>query len=122
MTRSIPHTVRFREVTTYTTVVESPCGDDAIAQVERMLVNLSPADRATTIMAMKTERDGFLAEPIRRSFNVMVETKAFYEIEVEAINEEDACEIAEDKWNNGGFQDFSFEDFMDERFSAVDDL
>ena len=118
MSRSIPHTVTFREVTTYTTVVDAPRGEDAITKVDHMLANLSPAERARTVIALRTEREGFTAEPIRRAFTVTVEAKVIYETEVEAIDSDDACEIAEDKWNACGPDDFSFEDFMDVRVTA----
>lgn len=118
MSRLIPHTVSFREVTGYTVTVDAIDSDDAIEQVAGMTTTLSPADRARTFTVGTTGYEGFAAEANTKAFRVVVEAKAIYEIEVDAINREDACEIAEDKWNAHGPDDFSFEDFESAHFDA----
>ena len=118
MSRIVPHTVSFREVTGYTVTVDAVDSDDAIEQVSGMTTTLSPAERARTFTVGTTGYEGFRAEANTRSFRVVVETKAIYEIEVNAIDRDDAEEIAEDKWNAHGPDDFEFQDFLDVHFDA----
>jgi hypothetical protein len=118
MSRLIPHTVSFREVTGYTVTVDAVDTDDAIEQAAGKTTTLSPAERARTFTVGTTGYEDFKAEANTKSFRVVVETKAIYEIEVDAIDRDDAEEIADDKWNAHGPDDFEFQDFDDVHFDA----
>lgn len=118
MSRLTPHIVSFREVTGYTVTIDAVDSDDAVEQVTGMTTSLSPAERARVFTVGTTVYEGFAAEATIKSFRVVVEAKAIYEIEVDATDRDDAEEIAEDKWNAHGPDDFSFEDFMDVHFDA----
>ena len=110
--------VRFDEVTPHEAHLTAGSEAGAIAAAEAMLKTLSPAARAQTFLPLKTAFERFTAAPLFKDYRVMVEARVIYEGEVQAMNEDDAEEKAEDTWNTCGPESFEFQDFMDVRFEA----
>lgn len=120
MTRRIPFIVSFFEETHYTVALDAIGDTDALDHAKDMCETLSSNEKARAFTRVASGYTRFDARPQLKPFRVVVEAKAIYEIELEAIDREDAEERAEDKWNAHGPEDFGFEDFEDVRFQAAE--
>lgn len=118
MTRRIPFSVIFVEETHYTVEFDAIGDTDALDQAKAMCETLSSSEKAKAFKHVASGYTRFEAQPILKPFRVLVEAKAIYEIELDAVDREDAEEVAEDNWNAHGPDDFSFEDFESVHFQA----
>lgn len=118
MNGNVPYTVRFREVTDYTVTVTALDEAEAIARATQMTTTLSPAERARAFTLIETRYEAFAAKPDTKRFRVRALTRALYQTDVEAIDAENAEEIADEMWNIGGPEEFEFLDIEDVDFDA----